>query len=205
MLLVILLIHGYISSELKGSTEGDQDPWFITCNIQCRIQSQCNISNNPFELDKPLALALTFWDCESECSYVCMRKHNQLRIDEGHPIVQYYGKWPFLRLFGFQELASSLFSIGNFIPHALAFYNYQREVPKSYYLRNVFLANALLGCFTWTFSTIFHCRDVTITELLDYSFASLTLLMGSYCATLRVFLNFAIMLFLVLHYSLFFG
>jgi len=116
-----------------------------------------------------------------------MREHNMMRIKEGKEIVQYYGKWPFIRLFGFQELASSLFSLGNMLPHLFAFFTYWQIVPKSYYLRYQFLFYALLGCFTWTFSFLFHCRDVPITELLDYSFASLTFFYGSYLSTLRVF------------------
>jgi len=174
-------------SELKGSTEGDQDPWFQNCDKLCYIESSCNSTTNNFERTKSLELLLTFWDCDADCKYVCTRKHNQFRQDKGLPIVQYYGKWPFVRIFGFQEIASSIFSLGNIIPHALAAWNYRKDVPRTYYLRNIFLANAILGCFTWTFSAIFHCRDVALTEILDYSFASLTLMMGSFCATLRVF------------------
>jgi len=185
-ILVLFFLRSVLST---GSTEGDQDEWFQNCTKKCNIERRCNQSDNAFDLDtsKSIFLVITFWNCEYDCRYVCTREHNDMRIKSGKEIVQYFGKWPFVRLFGFQELASSVFSMGNMIAHLNALITYYHAVPKSYYLRYQFLGSALLGCFTWTFSFLFHCRDIPATEFLDYSFASLTFFYGSYLATVRIF------------------
>jgi hypothetical protein len=113
LVLLVSLVNSSELNEFKGTTEGDQDLWFITCWKQCFQQLGCSNSSvdNEFgmsvyisscylleEKSKSLALTLTFWNCEDECKYVCARKHSKLRIDSGLNVVQYYGKWPFIRV-----------------------------------------------------------------------------------------------------------
>lgn len=46
------------------------------------------------------------------------------RRRKGINLEQYYGKWPFTRVLGVQEIASVIFSIANFIPHYMYFHSY---------------------------------------------------------------------------------
>lgn len=66
------------------------------------------------------------WDCASNCGYHCMHQTERLRAAAGQPIVKYYGKWPFRRVLGMQELFSSLFSVLNAIPHIFWFMQLRR-------------------------------------------------------------------------------
>ena len=45
-------------------------------------------------------------------------------INSGLPIKQYYGKWPFVRVYGIQEIASTIFSILNALAHGYGIFYY---------------------------------------------------------------------------------
>jgi len=185
--LSLFLLSSLLSQvRTSGISEGDTDPWMISCKDECNVERKCDQPDNAFEQSANFYLRLTRWDCPSDCEYVCMRQHSYERKAQGKPMVQYHGKWPFRRIFGFQEIASSVFSLGNFIPYLLGGYAYYKHVPSTYYLKNVFLVYSVIGSLTWICSFIFHCRDTPTTELLDYMFASFTFLSGSCLATIRV-------------------
>lgn len=61
------------------------------------------------------------WDCSSDCKYMCMwqmeSRKESIQAANGNirksRVEKYYGKWPFKRAYGMQEVASVLFSSGN--------------------------------------------------------------------------------------------
>jgi hypothetical protein len=107
--------------------------------------------------------------------------------EENLLIYQYYGKWPFYRLFGIQEPASVLFSMGNALVHVYFFYQIQKQVPTGYFLKRFMALYACVGMNTWLWSTVFHMRDMKITELLDYFSAASLVLYSLFFAILRVY------------------
>ncbi|CAM9427530.1 unnamed protein product [Ectocarpus sp. 4 AP-2014] len=120
----------------------------------------------------PWHLRVMGWDCESECKHTCMNLHVESRLAAGGDIWQYYGKWPFRRVWGIQELFSSLFSAGNGLPHLYHLllspgqYN-----PPGNYMRFWLTVYPWVGMNTWLWSAVFHARDVPWTEAADYFFA----------------------------------
>jgi hypothetical protein len=74
-----------------------------------------------------------------------MHAYHELRVSNGGDVVKYYGKWPFTRVLGCQEIMSVVFSIANAIPHIHNFKWYRQAVPASYPLRNWWSAYALIS------------------------------------------------------------
>lgn len=154
--------------------------------------------NPHWQFDKmplPLHLRLLQWNCESNCDYQCQILVTKDRIEEHEEVYQFHGKWPFRRIFGIQEFASMIFSIGNFIVHLIGFKKLLKAIrenestPKSILKSDfiVILLISMITMFAWSFSTIFHIRDYLVTERLDYYFAGLTVLSGFYGIGSRVF------------------
>lgn len=186
--LIFILSSLVLSLEAAGSSKGDQHPWFRRCLKHCVEARNCSEVNNAFGVwhlwitltmsDKQasITLKLTQWDCQSDCKYLCMKQHNEMREEEGLSVLQYYGKWPFTRvclilfvlkkqIFGFQEIVSSLFSLGNFIPYCWGFFEYMRKVPNTYHLKPIFLAYAICGL------VVFHVYRSNVQMLhLDFFF-----------------------------------
>ena len=109
---------------LALSSWGDKDRQYVACLIDCP-RSLCPVSYDgslgegqgaleSFEsFDKGWVsddfwLRLMRWDCLSECKYRCMRELTELREQKGLKVVKFYGKWPFRRVCGVQELFSSI-------------------------------------------------------------------------------------------------
>ncbi|ONH65179.1 Protein PER1 [Cyberlindnera fabianii] len=144
----------------------------------------------PFTDASPLLKYLLLWDCPSNCDYQCQQIITAIRVQRGEEIYQFHGKWPFKRLLATQELASTVFSMLNFIPHYLNFFKawslYQCSVgSKKILYWNVVIIAIVTMC-AWTFSTIFHLRDTIVTERLDYFFAGATVLSGFHGLLIRV-------------------
>ena len=107
------------------------------------------------------------------------------RAARGLEPVQYFGKWPFTRAAGCQELFSTLFSMGNAVPHLFFLIFMLPHLPASGMATT--LAIYAVGCInTWVWSTAFHCRDNFWTERLDYHCASLLLVMTLLVTIVRV-------------------
>ena len=119
------------------------------------------------------------WSCASDCRYKCMWVGVDQNVRQGyfihnanglHPVQQYHGKWPFVRILGIQEPASVLFSLLNAMPHV----HFLRHVRHRYSagLQSSFGQNHILAAFAgiigWTCAVIFHTRDTTVTERMDY-------------------------------------
>jgi post-GPI attachment to proteins factor 3 len=134
-----------------------------------------------------------------------MHQNRVMRQVQGEPVVQYHGKWPFVRVLGMQELFSVLFSVGNAVPHLLFLSWLYRFEAKSSKRRTLSLtasdhgqsvslrfrwhwaAFAVCGCNAWLWSTVFHARDTDVTEKLDYFSALLLIVSGLWVAVVRTF------------------
>lgn len=60
-------------------------------------------------------------------------------------------------------------------------------IPKKYPLRKYYLGFGYCGLASWVFSMIFHTRDFSTTEKLDYFAAGLSVMYGLYFAPIRIF------------------
>jgi len=115
--------------ETSGST-GDRSQMFHNCLNSCLTANCSDESNNtdiPFHI--PIHLKLLQWSCTDECKYSCMWPTVEWFVDAGIGVQQFYGKWPFIRLFGLQEPAAAFFSIMNLACHIVMFFEFRRKVP----------------------------------------------------------------------------
>lgn len=101
-------------------------------------------------------------------------------------MVQYHGKWVFIRLFGAQEPLSVLFSLANFSIHLSALDTLRKQVPDAFPLKLIYILHALLSCFAWLCSAVFHARDKALTERLDYFSAGAVVLGGLFYTVCRL-------------------
>ncbi|RLV85789.1 Protein PER1 [Meyerozyma sp. JA9] len=183
-------------ASLVLASVGDRLPEFQKCLSHCDELYSCSnpnadhtllqsvldsVSPSSYQLEQfeklgvnPLCRALFSWDCSSDCNYKCQRLVTNSRKNDGHEIVQFYGKWPFVRIWGIQEFASVVFSIGNLMASYRNWPKLNKQFKKHgpgtdaatmYWQYMVLVAVSVVG---WTFSTLFHTRDNNITETLDY-------------------------------------
>lgn len=194
------------------SSKGDDQQVFIDCVKSCTDK---NVDASvKCELD--WVLRVSGWNCEADCKYRCMRievdkieimnkikKQNNLLNDndsnEKLEIVQYYGKWPFIRVFGAQEIFSVIFSLGNFVACLYGYFYIYRPVRKQIkrkrsdqrnrilWMDRMHMISLWITCNTWIQSAIFHYRDTSFTEKLDYFSACLFILSTLPVALIRIF------------------
>lgn len=200
---LLLSLIGLVNLAL--GSPGDWLDEFIDCRESCEVMRSCSDPStdapdhhNGFDIsyfdETPVFLRkCLLWDCESDCDYQCQQIVTILRIENGEEIYQFHGKWPFKRLFGIQELYSTLFSIANFVPHYRGFKILRSELKKlSHYDKSGILLDkyvyvSIAGMLAWTASSIFHLRDLIVTEKLDYFFAGATVLSGFHAIFIRIF------------------
>lgn len=191
------------------ASPGDKLDEFRECTDACEYQRRCaqsrisstDFSSNVFRGiefgETPVVLKWgLFWDCVADCDYQCQQVITRERIAYGEEIFQFHGKWPFIRLLGMQELFSVIFSIGNFLPHYYGLKKLQNRLSKLQHRGNVdlkpgvllrnYMMVAMAGMFAWTASSVFHLRDLMITEKLDYFFAGGTVLSGFHAIFSRI-------------------
>lgn len=85
------------------------------------------------------------WSCEDNCQYKCMHEVHEQRMKDGLPTVKFFGKWPFTRVWGCQEIMSVIFSIANAVPHIQNLRWYRAVVPASYPLRSWWMMYAIVS------------------------------------------------------------
>jgi hypothetical protein len=181
------LLIGLLTPFLVIASEGDIDPAFQSCVKDC--------------IPKQITL---FWSSREECYYDCMHQMTLMKIQKNEKIVQYFGKWPFYRLWMIQEPASVLFSFIHLIVHwrhwakirLLPFHS-----PMSFLCKSI----NVLSINLWVWSSVFHSRDWPWTEKLDYFSAMSVILWGLIIAISRVFGIKRIMPLLVLSGVFFVG
>ncbi|KAK7479334.1 hypothetical protein BaRGS_00029412 [Batillaria attramentaria] len=154
--------------EQSSASLGDRSYAFQKCLRNCS-QSNCTDVTS-FEEQQPKHLKILGWTCYAECQYSCMWHTVDAFIRDGSPVPQFYGKWPFIRVFGIQEPASVVFSILNAAGHLMVL-RYRALVSSSTPMYYVWHGMALIAVNAWTWSTIYHTRDTDFTEMMDYFFA----------------------------------
>ncbi|KAI9295171.1 Per1-domain-containing protein [Neoconidiobolus thromboides FSU 785] len=173
-----LLVSIYLASR------GDNQPKFINCLTKCKVD-ECD-SNGNSKTPLPLQLQLTFWNCEDECKYQCMQKSYSIML-QNDQVEQFYGKWPFYRVFGIQEIASFVFSILNGYQHFKGLMRLKNEISFFSPYKIIYMIYACISLNTWVWSTIFHARDKIFTEKMDYFSAYLSIIYTLYMTSMRVF------------------
>lgn len=169
-ILQILLFLLYTKSIIASA--GDREYEYQLC-IQTRYVADCSLST---------ILRLTGWSCLDDLKYRCMQEISSKKLERGLEILQYHGKWPFIRVLGMQEPASVLFSLGNMYAHFRGIKSLQKF---NGHWKNLYLTFGYISILVWTASTIFHARDFPITEKLDYFMAILGLEYSFYISFLK--------------------
>ncbi|KAL2008104.1 hypothetical protein VTN00DRAFT_8086 [Thermoascus crustaceus] len=165
---------------------GDRLPEFKECVKVC-VAENCEQGDSVL----PLYLRLLLWTCPAECDYTCQHVITDRRVSREppmlNPVVQFHGKWPFHRIMGMQEPFSVLFSFFNFLAHYQGMAKVRESIPASYPLRKYYLGLGYCGLASWTFSMLFHTRDLPWTEKLDYFAAGASVMYGLFLSVIRVF------------------
>ncbi|BES96918.1 post-GPI attachment to proteins factor [Nesidiocoris tenuis] len=168
---------------------GNSFPSYKICVEECR-KTICDAEGYYF-LQKDLTSLplLLLWRCSDDCQYRCM----WIVVDEferkNWPAPQFHGKWPFVRILGIQEPASTLFSIINLSIHYSMFRKYLGEFNWHTPLIGVWSVHALVSMNGWIWSTIFHTRDIDFTELMDYLSAFAMVFSSVYCLGMRLLVD----------------
>ena len=102
-------------------------------------------------------------------------------------MVQYHGKWVFIRFLGAQEPLSVLFSLLNLRVHYKALFMMRKGLPDAFPLKLVYIVHALISINAWLWSAIFHARDTNWTEKLDYFSAGSVIMSGFFFSACRLF------------------
>jgi post-GPI attachment to proteins factor 3 len=143
-----------------SASSGDRAPAYQWCLAQ-RLATQCHPVKQ-FSSRVPswqtLSLRLTHWSCEDDCKYYCTHSMTDEAIRENRRIEQYYGKWAFWRLFGMQEPASVLFSLGNLWTHVTGGRRLQRGLKSGHPMKPFYMAFTLSSINLWIWSAVFHTR-----------------------------------------------
>lgn len=179
---LILLFNSCIASR------GDNLEIFQRC-VSDHIDHHCS-TTKPLDLKHgaplPIYLRALFWTCPSNADYICQRAVTQYLIDSNHPIEQFHGKWPFIRVFGIQEPVSVFFSLMNGVVHYHGLSQIRQKVPVLFPMRRYYIVFAYIGINAWVWSSVFHTRDFPVTEKMDYFSAGSYVLYGFYYAPIRV-------------------
>jgi hypothetical protein len=208
MLLPRLTLLGFalfIILPLVLSSPGDKSKHYIGCINSCPLRlcpnpspQSSTLKQRPSHFIKNLRnfdpnwvnpdplLALLQWDCVAECKYECMHETQEEFHRAGKGFTKFYGKWPFVRVLGMQEVVSSVTSFLNAVPHVYALLTRSRYAPPSYYMSKPLLLFSLICINSWLWSGIFHARDTPFTEAADYFFATSQLLYSAWMAVHRI-------------------
>lgn len=202
MLLVAIL---QLLAQAAFGSEGDVNTQFTSCLNSCKKADVCPLQSddelvcssicNRSEWPRvALSLWLSQWDCAADCSYQCMH-WLEGRRRQNSPLsqpIKYYGKWPFTRVLGMQEIASVGFSLLNFAAHA---HNLQRLKLRTkpgpygvaYPFTWIWYTYGLVSATAWLASAVFHWRDTKVTERLDYALADTVVAFGFLTTLVRIF------------------
>lgn len=155
---------------------GDNLPEFQSCLYQC----DCNVI--------PQSI---FWSCPANCNYYCQQLITDQLESLNVPMVQFYGKWPFKRVLGVQEFFAMIFSIGNLYVNyknlRIIYRQFKRNESEYKTMYVQYLILLIVTCIGWSFSVIFHFKDTTMSETLDYFGAFAIILCNLNAIVVRVF------------------
>lgn len=155
---------------------GDNLPEFQSCLYQC----DCHVI--------PQSI---FWSCPANCNYYCQQLITDQLESLNVPMVQFYGKWPFKRVLGVQEFFAMIFSIGNLYVNyknlRIIYRQFKRNESEYKTMYVQYLILLIVTCIGWSFSVIFHFKDTTMSETLDYFGAFAIILCNLNAIVVRVF------------------
>ncbi|KAM9890273.1 hypothetical protein OXX79_011548 [Metschnikowia pulcherrima] len=171
-----------IGLPLASASVGDRLPEFQSCFEDCDAVTCSSLTPSSKYAENSInaiSKVLFWWDCQSDCNYKCQQQVTNIRQNAGLAAVQFYGKWPFRRVFGVTEFFSTIFSLANFYvnyanyPKIARHYKAsQKANPEKATMLFQYVLLLLVSMIGWTCSTIFHIRDFPMTETLDYVGAS---------------------------------
>lgn len=184
---ILFLVILYYLGQCQAS-DGDRQKKYQSCLRSCRSAENCD--RRPFSSGQSFINKLLGWDCDSECKYRCMWIVEDMNREDNKQARQYYGKWPFRRILGVQELGSSLFSLGNLLANVYGYYwIYNKSAdPTNWFMHGVVKLAFFMAVNAWFWSMVFHARDVQFTMILDYV-----------SALALIFTNLALCVFRVFH------
>ncbi|XP_044732988.1 post-GPI attachment to proteins factor 3 [Chrysoperla carnea] len=184
MLLNSFIILIYINVCLAST--GDLSPFFQKCVDRC-LFSNCTKDDIGYKYPRivPLSLKLLRWTCKDNCNYECMWGTVDALVSRNWDVPQFHGKWPFVRIFGIQEPASTLFSLMNLAVHCRYFY-YLIHLNGDQTMVRFWKMNSIVNIHGWIWSCIFHTRDVRLTEIMDYICAFSIVSFSLLCALIRL-------------------
>lgn len=185
--LVTICLVAFIQSALAST--GDESAQYRTCVRFCKGSETA--SDKVPEVT-PCTWQTYLWDCEADCRYRCMWSIEQRKRKtpgRAGKIEKYHGKWPFVRLGPIQEPASVLLSILNLLANGFCLKRLVgtgkgRTAHRFKYV--LWIIHFLLAMNAWVWSSVFHTRDVTVTERLDYFSAGALLVFDMYLSCCRV-------------------
>ncbi|SJX65467.1 related to PER1 protein, involved in manganese homeostasis [Sporisorium reilianum f. sp. reilianum] len=102
-------------------------------------------------------------------------------------MVQFHGKWVFIRFLGAQEPLSVLFSLLNWKVHWNALFMMRKQLPDAFPLKLVYIVHTLISMNAWLWSAVFHTRDTNWTEKLDYFSAASVIMSAFFFSATRLF------------------
>lgn len=115
---LFILITVFLTIAKTGEASvGDRSQVFNDCLDKCWAANCTSLKGSTstrHELTQPIHLTLLGWNCVEECKYSCM----WVTVDKflysfNQNVPQFYGKWPFVRIWGIQEPASVFASLLN--------------------------------------------------------------------------------------------
>ncbi|PUZ58386.1 hypothetical protein GQ55_5G505800 [Panicum hallii var. hallii] len=206
-----LLALGLVLSSAEASL-GDADPRYRTCVKECQttgiigenIISHCQSKENDTSVggswynQEQIYMQWKQLTCTTDCRYFCMMQREGERQSLGLTPVKYHGKWPFLRISVFQEPLSAALSAINLLMHFVGWLSFyllvkyklplRPQTKRTYYeYTSLWHIYAILSMNAWFWSSIFHTRDIDLTEKLDYSSAVALLGYSLILSLLRAF------------------
>ena len=181
---LLWMIACLLAVERTTGSLGDTSWPYRECVESCVAVSQCE---SDAQRPSDWWLFVMAWTCKDDCQYDCMHQLTEDDIRHGRPVKQFYGKWPFVRVLGVQEIASVLFSVANGLAALLGLRAYRRHVSKRYSLYWLWHINCGVSVHAWFWSTIFHCRDLPLTERMDYFCATSFTVTQMFCQQVRIF------------------
>ncbi|CAF1104164.1 unnamed protein product [Adineta steineri] len=189
MITFYILFLIFSTNLIVFGSPGDNHYLYRACLNHCKqINCSTPLGLKEFEVKQTLFEYIFQWSCPDECSYECMWKTVNQMTSNGQSVVQFHGKWPFVRLFGVQEPASTLFSILNLLSNYLFGYRVLRRYLRYgvHPLYSMWIVFCFICMNAWIWSTIFHTRDKPLTEIFDY-IGAISLVFAQFaCCLIRV-------------------
>lgn len=146
---------------------------------------------NRYDSLNAFSRSLLQWTCPQDCHYRCQQLITDETMEKNHIMYQFYGKWPFRRIFGIQEFFLAAFSMGNLLvnyENLKVIRHHQRRAQLASHplslqqmdwvgrIYSQFTFALVISIIGWLCSTTFHMRDNAMTETLDYFGANAILL-----------------------------